>query len=53
MANGLCRRCKYGYYSKEDGDCAVINIDNCLELETETTCRICNNKILAENGQCK
>ena len=50
LSNGMCRRCKYGYYSKTDGECAAITINNCLELETDNSCWICNNKILAEKG---
>lgn len=52
LSNGICKICQYGYYSNEFGKCVKIELDQCLELESEDKCRICDNKVLPVEGKC-
>jgi len=47
-----CRYCKVGYYRTEQGNCAPINIADCYEARSPTSCIICKQGIRAVDGVC-
>lgn len=47
-----CRTCEFGYRTNSIGTCEKIAIANCLSVDSNGNCKICDKKIRVKNGKC-
>ena len=48
-----CETCNFGYKANSDGKCQKIAKENCLKLDLNGNCSICNNARIPEEGVCE
>ena len=50
--DGVCKYCQLGYYTNNKGECELIMLPFCVEINDEGECTACRNRIKPVEGEC-